>query len=625
MKDYKTQIATLKADIATLWKLQCQNLYNSKNLGALAVRECLQNSIDAIRTAEKNGDIAKGEGYINISWENNDLIVEDNGVGMNLQTIHDKFLTLGGSTKGNDNVGGFGLAKSVILGCGTGFKVETQDNVFTDEDLGVNPIQKQSYRHGTRITLKNVQVGKGKTLEDEPERFRSAVYDYVFASQIPEDIRVTVNGEDYESCKVFTQTPATRRTPAVFNITKDIIPRDTKLRINIYKTEDSFGYLYVRLRGLTQFKQYLSWNADFQVVVDIDTRLHPRDVDYPFSTNREGLKSQYQGILLAISDKVSKSPIAISDHSNYKETLYDNTSSSAERNRIIATHMISKDLVQAANTVSKVVANAIPEGSYSVPSVAEKIQHLNILVEKTADAYDMTKDEVVKGLNTENLQTLNNPLDYSWIVWHDKDTKVKRITTSTQVSFILVWDSILRLMASYYPKLGGNIFYPGIVIRNEYMGLCLEKHIPSCGMRHYIMMNPYLIPKTDDMSIALYLMGLASHELAHLACGTYEAHGETWAYTREAIMNANLKSLSNIIKLVKVGKLRKTLSKITQRQRETTNVDCPIDFTSKTIDNIISIAESYNVDVRYYQNKYHNEPILRMRLIMAIKKNYKEE
>lgn len=34
MKDYTNKVAELKADVHMIWKLQCQNLYNSKNLGA---------------------------------------------------------------------------------------------------------------------------------------------------------------------------------------------------------------------------------------------------------------------------------------------------------------------------------------------------------------------------------------------------------------------------------------------------------------------------------------------------------------------------------------------------------------------------------------------------------------
>ena len=108
--DYENKVVELSANIHTMWKLQCQNLYNSSNLGALAVRECLQNSIDSIITALKRGEISKG--HIDIEVNGDDMSISDNGIGMDIETIHTKFLTLGETTKNDsENTGGFGLAK----------------------------------------------------------------------------------------------------------------------------------------------------------------------------------------------------------------------------------------------------------------------------------------------------------------------------------------------------------------------------------------------------------------------------------------------------------------------------------------------------------------------------------
>lgn len=619
MIDYNKKVAELSADVQTIWKLQCQNLYNSKNLGALAVRECVQNSLDAIATAVKKNQITQGK--IEITIQGNNLVIEDNGIGMDIKTLHEKFLNLGGTTKRDENnVGGFGLAKAVILGCGTGFKVETQDNVFTSDDLGKNPIQKQGYRQGTKLTLYNVQTERETTIQDNPRGFKISILDYIMSSDI--DVPVIVNGALCYS--LFEKTSKTRRSPSHFDISSDMIPDKTKLRINVYKNKetDTPKFLYVRLRGLTQFKQYLGWNANCDIVVDFQTKLDPRSPEYPFSTNREGLKAHYQGILEAIRDKVSQSPLSISSDDEYKETLYDNVNGSVEQARAISASVSGVDTIKIVSEVSKVAEGIIPQGGCISPSLADRAKQYNEQLEEMAKEQGITKSQLVKQMSKDTVKNLDNPLEHSWIVWEDKAGNNKKLNKNRTVDCIVVWDSILRLMASSYSSLNNTVFYPGIVTKKDILGLCVKKQVNSQS-RAYIMINPFEIPVDDDNQTALYLMGVAAHELAHFVCETYEAHGETWAYTREAIMNANLKSLSNIIKLVKVGKLRKTLSKITQRQRETTNVDCPIDFTSKTIDNIISIAESYNVDVRYYQNKYHNEPILRMRLIMAIKKELK--
>lgn len=617
--DYTNKIAELQADVHTIWKLQCQNLYNSKNLGALAVRECVQNSLDAIKSAISEGQIAQGTGHIDISVNGDNITISDNGIGMNIQTLHEKFLTLGGTTKGDeDNVGGFGLAKSVILGCGTGFKVRTQDNVFTSEDLGKNPIQKTDFIQGTEITLYNVQTGKNTKISDNPQTFLDSVYDYVLSSEI--NVEVTINGEKHTP--FFVKSNKTRRSLAQFNVDESMIPNNTKLAINVYK-DDSIGskYLYVRLRGLTQFKQYLGWNANCNIVLDFQTKLDPRSVDYPFSTNREGLKAQYYGIIEAIRDKVSQSPLSISSNDEYKETFYDNLNGSVEQARAISASISNSSTEELTVELSKIVDGIIPQNKCSVPSVLDRAKQHNEQLDKIAAEQGITKQELVKQMSLGTAQKLDNPLEYSWVIWEDK-MNTKKLNKNKAVDIILVWDSILRVMAENYEGFDGKVFYPGIVTKKDTLGLCVEKPTGS-DYRTYIMMNPFEVKGEDDTQVALYLMGLAAHELSHFICGCFEAHGETFSYTREAIMNANLDQLKTIIKLVKAGKLKKVLNKMTQKQ-DSQKESFPIDFVSLSLPEIIEMAESYDVDIQFYQAKYTNEPILRMRLIMAIKKAYKE-
>lgn len=632
MTDYTTKVAELHADVQTIWKLQCQNLYNSKNLGALAVRESVQNSLDAINKAIKAGQISEDEAYIHIDFDSEKLVISDNGVGMDIQMLHEKFLNLGGTTKGDENsVGGFGIAKAVILGCGTGFKVETQDNVFTSEDLGKNPIQKTTFRQGTQITLYCVQTGKHSTIADNPDSFLAAIKDYILSSDI--DVEVLINGQKFEP--YFVKTVKTRRSPGQFNIASDSIPADTKLKVNVFKDkEDTCKYLYVQLRGLTQFKQYLGWNANCDIVVDFQTKLDPRSTDYPFSTNREGLKAQYQGILESIRDKVSQSPLSIAADDEYKETLYDNVNGSIEQARAISTSVSAKETHEIIEELSKAVVAAsvvksnksdgiIPQGGSTIPSVLDKVKQYNDTLEDMAEQQGVTKAEVIKQMSMDTVKKIDNPLEHSWLVWEDKNN-TKRLNKGKTVDLIIVWDSILRLMAENYRDLDGRVFYPGVVVNKDTLGLCVEKSVGGVG-RTYVMMNPFEVVGNNDTEIALYLMGLAAHELSHFVCGCYEAHGETFSYTREAIMNANLSQLAVITKLIKAGKLKKTLSKLTSRTSQTVKNECGIDFIKMSNAEVIQMAIEYGVDVEAYQEKYTNEPILRMRLIMAIKKAYMSE
>lgn len=620
MTDYTNKIAELQADVHTIWKLQCQNLYNSKNLGALAVRECVQNSLDAIQSAVKAGQIKEWEGNININFDGNTLVISDNGIGMDIKTLHEKFLTLGGTTKGDEgNVGGFGLAKSVILGCGTGFKVRTQDNEFSSEDLGKNPIHKTEFRQGTEITLYNVQTGKGTTISSDPDKFLYSILDYILSSDI--NVPVVVNGKMYKP--FFEKSPKTRRSAAQFNVDSSMIPDKTKLKINVFKDKsNSSKYLYIQLRGLTQFKQYLGWNANCNIVLDFQTKLDPRSTDYPFSTNREGLKAQYQGILEAIRDKVAQSPLSISSNDEYRETFYDNVNGSVEQARAISASVSNETTQGIATEISKVIDGIIPQGGCTSPSVLDRAKQYNEQLEDMAKEQGISKSEVIKQMTVQSVKHLDNPLEHSWIVWEDKESKNKRLNKNKTVDLILVWDSILRIMASNYSGLDGKVFYPGVVTKKDTIGLCVEKPV-NYSYRTYIMINPFEVKGEDDTQLALFLMGVAAHELAHFECGAYEAHGETFSYTREAIMNRNLSQLSTITKLVKAGKLRKTLNKMTQKTESQKEV-FPIDFVPMTMNEICDLAETYGVDIQSYQDKYTNESILRMRLIMAIKKAYKE-
>ena len=616
MIEYTKKIAELSADIGTIWKLQCQNLYNSKNLGALAARECIQNSLDAIKAAVRKGQISEYDGHIEIDITTEALTITDNGIGMDVKTLHEKFLNLGGTTKGDENnVGGFGLAKAVILGCGSGFKIETQDNVFTSDDLGKNPIQKQAFRQGTKITLYDVQIDKNLTIKDNTDKLLWAILDYVCSSDI--DVPVKVNGKMY--APFFETSAKTRRSPAQFGVSSTMIPDKTKLKLNVFKDKsNSSKYLYIRLRGLTQFKQYLGWNANCNIVLDFQTKIDPRSPEYPFSTNREGLKAQYQGILEAIRDKVAQSPLSISSDDEYKETLYDNVNSSVEQARAITISVSGTSTVQIASDVSKVIDGIIPQGGCVSPSIADRTKQYNEQLEDLAKEMGVSKKQLVQNMSASTIKHIDNPLEHSWIVWEDR-TQPKRLNKNRTVEAIVVWDSLLRVMASHYPDMNHTVFYPGIVTKKDILGLCVEKYVND-SKRTYIMMNPLEVPTDNDSQTALYLMGLAAHELAHFSCGTYEAHGETWAYTREAIMNANLDQLDTLIKLIKAGKFRKTIMKL-KGKNITKKSESSEDFSVMSMNDIIQMAEQLGVDIQSYQAKYTNEPILRMRLIMAIKKN----
>lgn len=607
------KIVEFSADIPALWRLQCQNLYNSKNLAALAVRECVQNSLDSIREAIKAGVIQRGQ--IDISWSEKDdsLTISDNGLGMDLEVLHHKFLTLGGTTKGGeDNTGGFGLAKSVILGCGSGFEIHTQDNYLTSGDIGVNPVHKVEFRQGTRITLYQPQTDMGQTVTGYGWELRGAVEDYILSSIMPKNVDIRIQGEDGEY--KFIPTRKSRRLPAELGVSEAMIPRETKLEVNVFKTSGSVHYVYVRLRGLTQFKAYLSWNANCDVVVDFQTRLDPKSSEYPFSTNREGLKAGYQGIIEAIRDKVSQSPTSIAQDDRWKETLYDNVTTNEVAARSLINTIMSKQVVSAVKGTMEVMKGMDTQGGYVPVSVLDYVNQTAQVIERAAEEHQVSNDVVVKAIQPKTLFELNNPLKYSWLVYEDTEWKGhRRLSQASIVSVVLVWESILRVMAGECSGFINQAFYPGVVFQESIMGLCVNKVIHGAGCeseeRKYVMINPLEIPSGSSMKVALWLMGVASHELAHVVCGSYEAHGETHSYMRELFMNLNLDNVEKVKKIVESSKVMR----IVRGGKENP-------YREMRLEELECVAMESGVNVEEMRVKYGNQKVYRMRLTMAVKK-----
>ena len=154
------------ANAAVMWRYFTTSVYQSGDLPVLATREALQNGVDAIRAAVKARKTRSGQGRFAVTWdaERRALTWEDNGVGMDTPTILSKFLALGESGKSSagdsdEAVGGFGVAKAVILGTSTTFRWElhTRDNLAVSQGSGQDvEVFDAPPLSGTRITIFDV-------------------------------------------------------------------------------------------------------------------------------------------------------------------------------------------------------------------------------------------------------------------------------------------------------------------------------------------------------------------------------------------------------------------------------------------------------------------------------------
>lgn len=537
--NYNEKVLEFKVDVQNIWRLQCKNLYYA-SLGVIAIRELLQNSVDAITRKVKKGLITKQQGLIKITIEGNDIIFEDNGIGMSKEIIHDKFLILGKSDKDNSSeIGGFGVAKAVILGCCDWFSVETFNNIFTLDDIGVNPIREQPTKiNGTRITLKNVVYSDKKYIGEYYTIFKQEIFNILQTSDIP--YRVLYNGTPVDLW--FKDEVLSYKSIENFGLYKEDYPQvETKVLFKNLLSFQQEGMLYVRLNGLTQYYSYKG-KLSCNVIVDFNTELNPTDDNYPFTASRESTKWDYTKMLNAISDKLIQKPNSILSTIKYTEIFFDNPKDFDESNRVVKGIIENKNkLANRTNTLLDYVA----ENPNNSPFLQDLFSYMS--------AYDN-----FNSYKNHDTITLNNPLKYSWLILKHNNSNIKDYQQSQLMNTTILWDSFLRIVAEGYKDLSGTLFYPGVILEDEIFSGCYSKEVDG-KEREYILLNPMYIPKSNNIELTLYLLGVAVHELSHFLNCDYESHGDRFIKYHQALYNHSIEKFEKLNKLISKSNLRYTI------------------------------------------------------------------
>ena len=290
-----------KVNAAAMWTLAAEKLYGSYvDVPVVSTREALQNSRDAIRDAVKAGEIQ--EGVFKVEWdpEIRTLVWDDNGIGMSREIVDTKFLSLGDTTKlltasrQDVQAGGFGLAKALLLGASSTFTwvLDTRDHRFTAKDFDTDiQIRRAPYRQGLRLAVNNVAKkydrywGQGG-MRSTPERITS------FLATNQTAFPIFYNGI---------------RVPYAFSGKGTVVEEGadwgpgTTGTVTVYKRSQDGGNLYVRLVGLTQFSTSLAnGKAEFDVIVDLKTKIQPKEDGYPFTASRMSLSGPAEQTLSRI-------------------------------------------------------------------------------------------------------------------------------------------------------------------------------------------------------------------------------------------------------------------------------------------------------------------------------------
>lgn len=276
----------LRADVTRLWPVLARSVYTG-NLANLAVREVLQNSIDACRRAVRAGQVRRGAIRFTCTRQLQDgemaLVCEDNGCGMDLDDLQERFLTLGqsGKTAEREAVGGFGLAKAVILGCGSEWSIETQ---CVHLDSRTMEPSFSAWRQGTRIEVRDVS-----------KAWTSDMRHYLEWSDVS-DVDLFWNGERVRPALKLREEiliPDRPDTPGI-QVSARLLPRSIRVQI-------------VRLNGLVQWWQP---NDAGGFVLDVQTALRPDEPGYPFDASRERFAGDWHDVDWRIRDTLRMNKLA---------------------------------------------------------------------------------------------------------------------------------------------------------------------------------------------------------------------------------------------------------------------------------------------------------------------------
>ncbi len=230
------------------------NLYS--NWPFATAREFIQNSGDA-ETSELAITID------NLDATHTRIEIADKGCGLSYETLENVFLELGGTTKtGGKNIGGFGIAKTLLCFSAHKYTIRAFDYLFVGYGgVGRSVTGKENVKGTTFVTIVDRQrwgydIG-----------WVDVFREYLSLCQLP--YRVTLNGER------FTDWCYRRREAKSLSFG----------RIFTNKQGAHKGYVLIRVKGACAFKKSVK-GLETQVVLEINEDIS-REV---LNNNRESLK-----------------------------------------------------------------------------------------------------------------------------------------------------------------------------------------------------------------------------------------------------------------------------------------------------------------------------------------------
>ena len=425
--------------------------HDYENYRCALCREFYQNSIDA------------GSKNINVKITDNTVEVIDDGCGMNLDTLQNKLLVLGGSFKSSeDSVGAFGKAKEVLFFSWEKYTIRTQDLLV--EGTGAE----------YKIT-QGLETIKGTTCKIwlPSEELKMRWYFSTIAKRIQTRTKIFVDG-NRAMCRS-KRGRIVRTIPGVGNIHQVKVRNSTMMQ--------------VRINGIWMFDQYVGDNMGTLIL-----ELSGKSLDV-MTSNRDGFKWETRSTVSRLIEDltVNKSAAFKKDRPRVKVNIPGSGKVVVGEEYLAAAKM----KFESNNSLKDAIKSMLGAPEEMTAIQKARITAAPNIVEKEWDDF------------VEAIKFIGYKPDFVLLQYDDED-KSKFIASKKARLLATMWTEIIKqVMLDNKRYLE---FTAGFTFEKD-----IEASISKDDNGVTIYLNPNLIKTGGHRRVLMEcLKDLAIHELAHL-------------------------------------------------------------------------------------------------------------
>lgn len=308
------------------------------------IREILQNSCDAIKRTNKEGSINIST-YSHPDNKSMDMVVQDDGVGMDWETLSSKFFVCFESGKEEEEgmTGGYGIAKELIQETPKeGWSIETNDiysnrfhkNIY-EGDEQYSPQKLDITITGTTITLYNIPFVEEYFIMDLMQKYVSMSKINFMLNGVKINPRFNeTNITFFDSVGKLTNSISENKSEKEsiaknlesitkendFNMSFSVNNTTTTIKFATNTSNNYCSTTIFFLNGQYQFDQQ-NIITGINILCFINTNAKPSTEEYPMDASREHIKEPYQSKIMGVINNIVSAIKVTKENELFKEGL----------------------------------------------------------------------------------------------------------------------------------------------------------------------------------------------------------------------------------------------------------------------------------------------------------------